>query len=229
MQNKRAILYSAYGKEYVAEALDFASRTRESISGDIKLILDTDQNLNEKDIESSPFNYVNTSKNLEKFKNTNLKYGCKIQSMIDFCKHEDFDRFLFLDTDAYIVTPKALEVFDLLDRYDIAMSHSPMRHSNKTPKNTYENMDPLVPSCFPEFNTGVIVFKKNCLDFLQEWLNLYMSSSIIQKHDQPSLRRVAYFTDLRIATLPEEYNFRASLAKLSKWHTLYIRHRRPRN
>ena len=229
MQNKRAILYSAYGKEYVAEALDFASRTRESISGDIKLILDTDQNLSEKDAKSSPFDYVNISKNLEKFKTTNLKYRCKIQSMIDFCKHEDFDRFLFLDTDAYVVTPKALEVFDLLDRYDIAMSHAHIRHSNKTPEKTFENMDPLVPSCFPEFNTGVIVFKKNCIDFLQEWLNLYMSSSIIQVHDQPSLRRIAYFTDLRIATLPEEYNFREDIETLSPWHTLYIHHRRPRN
>jgi len=229
MKNKPAILYSAYGKEYAAEALDFASRTRESINGDIKLILDTDQNLSEKDIKSSPFDYVNTSRNFEKFKNTDLKYGCKIQSMIDFCKHEDFDRFLFLDTDAYIVNSKALEVFDLLDHYDIAMSHAHIRHSNKTPEKTRKNMDPLVPSCFPEFNTGVILFKKSCVGFLQEWLNLYMSSSIIQKHDQPSFRRVAYFTDLRIATLPEEYNFRNDLETLSKWHTLYIRHRRPRN
>ena len=229
MKNKSAILYSAYGKEYAAEALDFASRTRESINGDIKLILDTDQNLSEKDIKSSPFDYVNTSRNFEKFKNTDLKYGCKIQSMIDFCKHEDFDRFLFLDTDAYIVNSKALEVFDLLDHYDIAMSHAYIRHSNLTPQKTHENMDPLVPSCFPEFNTGVILFKKNCVDFLQEWLNLYMSSSIIQIHDQPSLRRLAYFTDLRVATLPEEYNFRNNLKTFSKRHTLYIRHRRPRN
>ena len=45
-------------------------------------------------------------------------------------------------------------------------------------------------------------------------------------HDQPSLRRLAYFTDLRVATLPEEYNFRKDLKTLSKWHTIYIHHRR---
>jgi len=229
MKNKLAILYCAYGKKYLSEALDFASRTRKCIDRDVKLILDTDQNLNEKDTQISPFDYVNTSKNFDKFKTTDLKYGCKIQSMIDICKHEDFDRFLFLDTDAYIVNSKALEVFDLLDHYDIAMSHAPIRHSTWTPEKTRGNMDPIVPSCFPEFNTGVIVFKKNCVDFLQEWLNLYMSSSIIQVHDQASCRRIAYFTDLRIATLPEEYNFRKKLQALSNWHTLYIHHYRPGN
>lgn len=226
MKNKKAILYSAYGEKYVTEAFKYASLTRKSIGKDIKLILDTDQNLSVKDIESSPFDYVNILKNVEKFKTADLKYGCKIQSMLDFCKHKEFDRFLFLDTDAYIVTPKALDIFDLLDRYDIAMCHAPIRHSNKNSANKGENMDPLVPSCFPEFNTGVIVFKKSCLEFFQEWLKLYMSSTIIQTHDQPSCRRVAYLTDLRIATLPEEYNWRRSLDMLCGYNTLYIRHRR---
>jgi hypothetical protein len=78
-----------------------------------------------------------------------------------------FSRTLFLDADTYVAADVA-DAFQLLDRFDIAAMHAPNRVSL-----------PLadVPEAFPEFNIGVIAFRRNrrVRALLHEWLRQYDS------------------------------------------------------
>jgi hypothetical protein len=118
-----------------------------------------------------------------------------------------FERTVFLDADTYVLADIG-EVFELLSRFDMALAHAPIRVSL-----------PLddVPASFPEFNTGVIAYRNTPIvqRVLDDWLREY-GALLPQRpptQDQPSFRRVAYRTsELRIATLPSEFNRRFDLA-----------------
>lgn len=122
-----------------------------------------------------------------------------------------YDRTLYLDTDTLILRPDALEVFDLLDHFEIALAHAPMRSRLA--------MDD-VPACFPEFNSGVIALRNSAIvrNVLSRWRAGYAEMKRrgvrpdigVRLGDQPSLRRVLYESRPRIATLPPEYNYRDS-------------------
>lgn len=118
-----------------------------------------------------------------------------------------FGRTVMLDVDTYVARPLQ-PVFQLLDRFDMALAHAPNRITL-----------PLedVPESFPEFNTGVIVFGKSPVtdSVFDEWLVEYEKLLPFDppSKDQPSFRRVAYRrADLRIATLVPEYNQRFTMA-----------------
>ena len=126
-----------------------------------------------------------------------------------------YDRVLFLDSDTYVCADLA-EVFTLLDRFDIALAHAARR--------THEWYPPLpgVPDSFPEFNSGVVAFRNTpevngafatwarlygeALD--SEWYRRHRESRPFTLQDQHHLRKALYESDLRIATLPYEYNCR---------------------
>lgn len=118
-----------------------------------------------------------------------------------------YDRTLFLDADIYVAEP-VTELFALLDRFDFAATHE--EYLNTDWFNDYPRPD--VPMSFPEFNTGVLAFKRssNMHQVLQEWSRLYNEflkndpNSAI--NDQPFFRVAAYHGDARIATLGREYN-----------------------
>jgi len=92
------------------------------------------------------------------------------------------------------------EIFDLLNNFDIVAAHNYDR-------SRYEIPD--VPSAFPEYNTGVIAYwmSERFEDFLSEWEMWYkeLSSTEIPQN-QPAFRKALYNSNLRIATLPPEYN-----------------------
>jgi len=118
-----------------------------------------------------------------------------------------YDRTLFLDADIYVAEP-VTELFALLDRFDCAATHE--EYLNTDWFNDYPRPD--VPMSFPEFNTGVLAFKRSntMRRVLQEWSRLY--NEFLKKdpglsiNDQPFFRVAAYHGDVRIATLGREYN-----------------------
>jgi len=118
-----------------------------------------------------------------------------------------YERTLFLDADIYIAEPVP-ELFALLDRFDCAATHE--EYLNTDWFNDYPRAD--VPISFPEFNTGVLAFRRsnNMQRVLQEWSSLY--NEFLEKNpsgainDQPFFRVAAYHGDVRIATLGREYN-----------------------
>ena len=126
-----------------------------------------------------------------------------------------YDYTLFLDTDTY-VCEDLTDLFALMERFDIAVAHAPYRA-------VYQVAG--VPDSFPEFNAGVILFNKSpkIKMMFSEWRNLYERDSKKELqwlhpsaktmfegyiNDQPTFREALYNSNLRIATLPSEYNCR---------------------
>jgi hypothetical protein len=137
------------------------------------------------------------------------------EDKIKYLAHSPYEETLCLDSDTYM-TEDSREVFALLERFDLAAAQAPYRAQ-------YQVCE--VPDCFPELNTGVIVFRKTealrlCLD---QWLQIYRADREKTVDwlfpggaawyrralpNQPSFRRAAYESGLRITVLPPEYNCR---------------------
>lgn len=115
-----------------------------------------------------------------------------------------YDRTLFLDTDTYILGD-ITGIFSLLNHFDIAVAHNPYRnYCNKDESNAD------IPDSFPQFNTGVVAIRKNSATkkMLDEWNRLFYDKySFNMDYNQPAFREAIYRSDVRIATLPPEYNY----------------------
>lgn len=132
-----------------------------------------------------------------------------------------FAQTVFLDTDTYLCEPVP-ELFELLERCDIAMAHAPMRVTGKVP----------IPASFPECNSGVIAYNMNerTKYLFSNWEGFYAEqlASTGQPDDQPALRRALWKSDVNLVVLPPEYNFRfaiPSFAGRGKIKILHGRHR----
>ncbi len=118
-----------------------------------------------------------------------------------------YERSLFIDADIYAVKPFP-EVFALLDHFDCAATHE--EYASTDWFNRYPRPD--IPASFPEFNTGILLFKRSPQmdEVLKEWEALY-ADYLQQKpdqpiNDQPFFRAALYHSQARVATLPREYN-----------------------
>lgn len=122
---------------------------------------------------------------------------------------------LYLDSDTHMVDDSR-ELFSLLERFDLAAVHAPYRAQYHVSE---------VPDCFPEFNAGVLLFRQSAKTdgLFARWLQIYREDGIkplnwlfpggasLYRHaipNQPSFRRALYESDVRIATIPPEYNCR---------------------
>jgi hypothetical protein len=118
-----------------------------------------------------------------------------------------YQRTIFLDADIYVAEPFP-ELFTLLDHFDCAANHE-----------EYVDTDwfhrypcPEVPASFPEFNTGVMVYRRSAeMDrVFQLWCDLYRAyreqHPDLPVNDQPFFRQAIYSSNARIATLTREYN-----------------------
>lgn len=130
-----------------------------------------------------------------------------------------FEQTLFLDTDTYLCEAVP-EIFELLQQYDVAMAHAPMRHTGSVD----------VPASFPEFNSGVIAYRMNDRTRLlfDNWARFYEEqvAHTGQIDDQPALRRALWNSDAKIAVLPPEYNFRFVLPSFAGRGNVKILHGR---
>ena len=188
------VIYIATGKKFIDEACNSAASLRR-IMPDMPLTIFCDEQ-----VESAHFENV-------------IRLNTPRYSLIDKILNISFSPYnctLFLDTDTYACEDLS-DLFPLMEEFDIAMAHAPLRASYQVRG---------VPDSFPEFNTGVILFKKSpqIMRFFSEWLNLYerdLKTEIqwLLPHpsglnDQPTFREALYRSDLRIATLTSEYNCR---------------------
>lgn len=125
------------------------------------------------------------------------------RSKVDFIRLSPFERTLYLDTDIRIVEDIG-EMFLLLDRFDIAVAHA---HARNQPS-TNELWRCPIPESFPQMNGGVILFKNSpaVMRLLGDWSTAYKEAGFAK--DQVTLRELLWLSDLRIATLPPEYNIR---------------------
>lgn len=125
------------------------------------------------------------------------------RSKVDCLMNSPFDRTLFLDADIRVLEDVS-ELFDLLDRFDIAMAHAHARNRDAT-RAVWTH---ALSDAFPQFNTGVVAVRRNPQTdaLLKDWSNNYKTAGF--RKDQVTLRELLWKSDLRIATLPPEYNIR---------------------
>lgn len=118
-----------------------------------------------------------------------------------------YERTIFLDADIYVAEPFP-ELFALLDRFDCALNHE--EYVDTDWFSDYPRPD--IPNSFPEFNTGVLVYKNSIQmrTVLQRWCDLYQTYRTSHPdrpvNDQPFFREAVYYGDARVATLTREYN-----------------------
>jgi hypothetical protein len=142
----------------------------------------------------------------EAFDPSGNPYVDKISNM----RRSPFERTLFLDGDTFVVD-EVTHLLQLLERYDLAVAHSPGYRGLR---------DPEVPAAFYEFNTGVLAWRANERTdaLLARWQETYLEWTRHEPFDdaglakltadQPAFRRSVWLSDVRVAVLGPEYNLR---------------------
>ncbi|AYD01631.1 hypothetical protein [Neorhizobium sp. NCHU2750] len=190
------IIYIAFGKRYVDEAI-FSARSAKAftslpicIFSDIK----TGEDCFDEEIIISPEHK---------------------RAKVDFLSRSPYERTLYLDSDTEIKSD-ITDVFDILDRFDIAAAQD---HCRKTSRWSLKiPAYAAVPYAFPEYNGGVILYRKGpaLSAFLDEWRRcFYENRENTNGQDQASFRISLWNSDLKLHTLPAEFNIRNERLRLS--------------
>jgi len=129
--------------------------------------------------------------------------GAHRRSKVDCLMNSPFERSLFLDADIRVLEDVS-ELFDLLERFDMAMAHAHARNRAATRAAWRQ----ALPDSYPQFNTGVMAVRRSTRtrDLLQAWSDSFKEAGF--RKDQVTLRELLWASDLRLATLPPEYNLR---------------------
>ena len=123
------------------------------------------------------------------------------------------DQAVFIDGDTLFLSP-VYELFDLLEQFDIAASLAPQYLSPRAVAARVAERLPKVSLAQPEWNTGVIVARVDDAfrAMVREWSALFAKCRAVPfSMDQASFRSAVTPSRLRIATLPNNYNFRANI------------------
>lgn len=125
-----------------------------------------------------------------------------------------FARTLYIDSDTLVVGDLA-DIWDLLDRFDLAMTHDVRRASDLVRK----GLTVATPYAFPQLNSGVILYRQCDAThiFFQDWARRYHRSGVTR--DQIILKDMLWMTDIRFYVLPEEFNLRR-VTVLDAWEPL---------
>lgn len=184
----RGVIYVATGQRHLDEMLQSVRSLKKHMPA-LPVVLFTDQ----KDFADESIDDV------REIHNPRHSFMDKIAPLCE----TPFERTLFLDTDTLVCAPID-DLFDVLDRYDLAVTHAPYRHDR--PFST--------PVCFAEMNTGVVTYRRStgvCKMF-RLWLDHYereVAQTGKLDSDQPAFRAAAYESpDVSLYILPSEYNLR---------------------
>ena len=114
-----------------------------------------------------------------------------------------FARTLYLDCDTLVVAPFG-DLFDLLERFDIAMAHDVRRCSDLIQQGAEER----TPYAFPQLNSGVVLYRHSPATdaFFADWIDRYRRVDVAR--DQISLKDLLWASDIRFYVLPPEFNLR---------------------
>lgn len=182
----RGFVFSTTGPGYTRLAQQ-AAKTVAAHHPDIPIDLFTDQ-----DIDDATFSKIH------KLNDIQTVHRPRFEAM-----HQNrFDQAIYLDADLFVIAPID-DIFDTLDAFDFAAAHD--QRLNVTGHTLLQQKRP-VPHTFPQFNAGVMGVKKSATTdaFVCDWETCFLKGS--QRIDQPALREVLYYSTLRIATLPTQYN-----------------------
>lgn len=135
-----------------------------------------------------------------------------------------YAKTLYLDTDTLLLG-SVHEVFAILDRFDFACAHGPVRGTDSP------ELLAACPAAFVEPNAGVFAYNRNAetIRLFQLWAERYqqqLREFSHRKNDQPSLRRLLWESSIRFVTLPPEYNLRTPFPVFSGRMPVKILHGR---
>jgi hypothetical protein len=197
------IMYSAFGERYIAEA---ARAARSSLAhNDVPHVIFSAGEVLDPPPGVAVVSFEQTS-------------AAPFLDRIANMRRSPFERTIYLDTDTFVVD-SILDVFELLDDYDLAAAQAP----------GYRGLDdPEVPAAFPEFNCGFVAWRasERVSEFLASWEATYrewLEKDVLKGPrggeapsrspigDQPAFRRCAWQHGMRVATLAPEYNLRLGI------------------
>jgi len=206
---KNGILYIAFGDRFLKE-LEYSVQTVKKVHPELPVTLFTDKPYSNRHIDTVE---------LKKMKDTRVKQS--------YLYEAPYENTLYLDSDTGIVGP-ILEVFDLMERFDMAATQDLIRKHEKKSKvyPDYKN----ISDGFPEYAGGVILFKKSKAveNFFEVWrqnFKVWCKLSGVVK-DQPSFRVSLWqCKDLHLHTLPPEFNIRSKkyhniTPRIYHWHNM---------
>lgn len=204
----RGVIYAVTGDKYQREALKSAESLKKS-NPDLHVTIFSDKHIDSE--------YVNEC--------TVIPSEGK-RPKVDLLSDTPYDQTIYLDSDTY-VTGDLTPMYELLSGFDIGAVQPPTRRyeygrtSEYKKKNFHEadysseqefrdetNID--VPESFPAYNTGVLVYENNdaTMELFDLWSKIYKEYRELPTHtrDQPPFRQAVFDSDVKIATLPPEYN-----------------------
>lgn len=125
-----------------------------------------------------------------------------------------FERTLFLDCDTLVVGDLG-DVWDVLDRFDLALAHDVRRASDLV----REGLEEVTSYAFPQMNSGVMLYRRSevMAAFFAEWARRYHAGGVAR--DQIILKDMLWQSDLRFYVLPPEFNMRR-VTVLDAWEPL---------
>ena len=187
---KKGVLYICHGKRYTDEAC-LSAKSLKKFCPDIHITMFADVDTQSKYIDDVKIINPQTIRS-------------KVYTIYD----SPYDQTLFLDTDI-IFNYRVDDVFDLFDKYDIALAHDLARKREKFSKVMPEYG--IIPYAFSELNTGVIAFRKCTAvkDLFEKWQYYHSKYYKICPYDQPSFRISLWESDVNVYVLPTEYNVRS--------------------
>lgn len=189
MSEDRGVVYVATGDPYVAEARQSALTVAEWMP-DVEICLMTD---------GKPAGDWFDS--VVELPDPRYDFGDQVYHL----DRSPYEKTIFLDSDIYL-TDSIADVFDLLDTFDVAASQNEVNYSSER---LDESVFDHVPPAFPEYNTGVVAYRQSeRVDALFERWQVYYERVLEagQIHNQAAFRHALYDSDVRLATLPDEYN-----------------------
>jgi hypothetical protein len=157
--------------------------------------------------------FTDTDRDLPVFDRIHRLEDPWFRSKIDGLLRSRFERTLYMDADMLVVAD-IRDIFEVLDRFDVALVHDWKR--NAPLHHTFWRR-PL-PAAFPQFNGGLVAVRRSAATtaFLEDWKAAVKASDT--GRDQIALRELLWESDLRIATLPEEYNL-LLIQSVRRWTT----------
>jgi hypothetical protein len=127
----------------------------------------------------------------------------RARSKVDAMWRTPFERTLYLDNDTRVRADLA-DLFRVIERFDLGAAR--VVHAYKKQYRRKWRAD--VPDAFPSHDSGVILYRATpaVIAFFQAWQQAFDAAGF--SVDQVTFRDLLWSSDLRLCTLPPQYNHR---------------------
>ena len=190
---EKGFLYIAFGESFTKEALMSIKSLKRFNQEPVALFTDQEQT---KDFDGL----------VDLYAKIDPKH---IRAKVDFINQTPFQKTVYLDSDTLIVR-NISDMFDVLDRFDVALTNDYARKRTKYSKLVPEYAE--IPYAFSEVNGGIMAYNNSLATntFLSMWREyFYKYFKETNGWDQVSLRISLWRSNVRIHHFPFEYNIRS--------------------